>query len=270
MPRECAAFVLAGCGDAMQMIWSCLLLWIATCVPCMAAQLVLNPVADATLIEDPAGELANGAATLMYAGRTGTNDGRSMRRALLRFDLSAIPAGATILGATLTLRLERTRVASFPIHLHRMTAAWGEGTSSQFGGGGTTATPGDATWLARYFGTPQLWTLPGGDFSPVASASALVGFDEIDYAWSSAALAADVLGWLNSPASNFGWILLSDSTVPSVKAFVSRESPTSFLRPRLTIDYLDPAPGADGDVPLPGWALLVLALACAGRLARSM
>ncbi len=253
----------------MKLILISLLLWGTACMPCMAAQVVLNPVADATLIEDPAGALANGAASLIYAGRTGVNAGNSMRRALLRFDLSSVPAGATITSTTLTLRLERTRVATFPIHMHRMTSAWGEGISSQFGGGGTAATPGDATWIARFFGTTQLWTLPGGDFNPVASASSQVGFDEIDYVWTSTGLAADVQGWLNTPASNFGWILLSDSTVPSVKAFSSRENPTAFLRPRLTIDYAEPAPGGEGDVPLPGWALLALALACAGRLART-
>ena len=59
----------------------------------------------------------------------------------------------------------------------------------------------------------------------------------------------------------------SDITAPSAKAFSSRESPTAFLRPRLTIDYIEPTPGAQGEILLPGWALLDLALVCAGLLA---
>ena len=51
-----------------------------------AVQVVLSPVADATLIEDLNGARANGAASAFYVDKT-QRDG--FRRALLRFD----PAG---------------------------------------------------------------------------------------------------------------------------------------------------------------------------------
>ena len=55
--------------------------------------------------------------------------------------------------------------------LHRLSTAWGEGTTgigdAQIGGTGQgfAAGPGDATWNASSYPN-TLWTKPGGDFSP--------------------------------------------------------------------------------------------------------
>ena len=35
------------------------------------------------------------------------------------------------------------------------------------------------------------------------------------YTWSSAQMVADVQGWLDNPASNFGWLMLGDESTKS-------------------------------------------------------
>ncbi|MGB0515304.1 MAG: hypothetical protein ACPGJE_10740, partial [Wenzhouxiangellaceae bacterium] len=52
--------------------------------------LSLAPAADNTLYERAAGDLSNGTGPSLFIGLTGVNAGTVLRRALLRFDLSAI------------------------------------------------------------------------------------------------------------------------------------------------------------------------------------
>jgi spore coat protein A len=67
------------------------------------------------------------------------------------------------------------------------------------------------------------------------------------YAWTTTAqMVADVQGWLDAPATNFGWIVIGnevDSRV--VKRFDSRENATSSRRPALEITFTPP-PAATG------------------------
>ena len=84
-----------------------------------------------------------------------------------------------------------------------------------------------------------LWTSAGGDFNATASDSATWALDgSSTQSISGAGLAADVQGWLDNPASNYGWLLKSDElTSGTVSAFGSRESGTP---PQLTITYAMP------------------------------
>ncbi len=239
-------------------------LWAVQCGPALAAQIILTAVADATLIDDAGQPLANGGG-LLFVGKTRDH---GLRRALLRFDLSAIPAGATVQSATLNLRMDRTRSDFYQVNVHRVLASWSEGAFAPFGGGGAPAMAGDTTWLHRFFGATQSWATPGGDFVATPSASTAPGFEGFDYAWSGSQLAADVQQWLDTPTANHGWIVVSDTVNVSARAFVSREGATPGLRPRLVVNYSEPVPPADGDVPLPAWALAMLAIAFWGAIRR--
>jgi hypothetical protein len=111
------------------------------------------------------------------------------------------------------------------------------------GGGGTgqgfAANPGDATWSQNFFGTSS-WANAGGDFSATSSASTLVSQSlDTAYTWgSTAALVADVQRWLNSPGSNFGWLLMGDeSGSQTFRQFYTREASNPLFRPELRIDY---------------------------------
>lgn len=216
---------------------------LALAAPLAAQTLVLEPVADATLYEESPG-FANGSGSFLFAGRI--VDG-SRRRVLLRFDVAgALPAGATVTGATLTMTVDRTISGGVAMPLHRVLSAWGEGASDAGspGGQGTPAAPGDATWSSALF-PDQPWLAPGGDFSASASASAVVA-TEAAYQWSGAGMVADLQAWLDAPASNNGWLLLADETIagPTAKRFASREHGDASMRPLLLVDYsVGPGPG---------------------------
>ncbi len=180
---------------------------------------------------------SNGAGEL-FAGLIANSSG--IRRALMHFDVSAVPAGSTVTSASLTMQVTKTSLATagnFMFSLHRLTRDWGEGTSSGTGTG-APAQAGEATWSHAMFGS-QAWTTAGGDFVGTASSSRLVG-NLGSYTWNDAGLATDVQAWIDSPATSFGWILRGDESIASAKVFGSRESATVGHRPTLAIEYLIP------------------------------
>jgi len=143
---------------------------------------------------------------------SGYNCGGHARRALMHFDIAgAIPAGATITAVTLTLNVNANGGSSTSelYNLHPLTTDWGEGTSFGSGSGAPAVFP-DATWSDAMLGTP--WSTNGGDFGAsvaTTNLSAALG----NFSWSSPGMIANVQNWLNTPASNFGWILIGNETV---------------------------------------------------------
>src|SRR5690606_23584431 len=85
-----------------------------------AQELLLEPVAGATL-DSEHGAGANGAGEGLFAGRTALGE---RRRALLRFDLSSLPAGASLQAAELTLTMDRSITGTVPVRVHRALASW--------------------------------------------------------------------------------------------------------------------------------------------------
>lgn len=156
------------------------------------------------------------------SGTTFTSGGRNMggkSRGLLRFDIAAaIPSGATINSASLSLTVTNANGANSNFDLKRVLAAWGEGTGTELGTG-STGLPGEATWNDR-LGTGTPWTTAGGDFVGTPSASLAIG-GLGTYTFTSAGLAADIQLWLNTPGTNFGWELISQSenSVGTIRRF---------------------------------------------------
>lgn len=194
-------------------------------------------VADATLIEDPEGDLANGAGPVFHAGRTSQTQG-ALRRGLLRFDVAAhVPAGAIVEDVTLSLHCSQTNGGPATVSLHRVLAAWGEGASSTTGGNGAPAQDGDATWLYTFFDDAP-WPSAGGTFVPRPSAVAIV--DQAgSYTWpATRRMVQDVNLWRASPARNRGWLVLGDESQPTTtKRFDSRENPVASVRPLLRVTW---------------------------------
>jgi spore coat protein A len=194
---------------------------------------------DNTMFSENGG-LSNGAGTHLFAGQTKGDLGTLVRRGLVGFDVAgSIPAGATINSATLTLYQSRSRTSDETVSLHLVLADWGEGTSIGAGeeGQGAPATAGDATWSHRIWPS-TLWTSAGGDFDPVASASTVVGGQNGPYSWSSLAMRDDVQAWLDSPATNFGWIAIGNEVdTRAVNRFDTHENATASRRPALLIDF---------------------------------
>ncbi|MGH7724796.1 MAG: DNRLRE domain-containing protein [Candidatus Eiseniibacteriota bacterium] len=213
-----------------------------------ADAVMLAPAQDNTLYENASGALSNGAGPTLFAGRTAQPSG-SIRRGLLRFDIAgAIPPGATIQTVLLILNMSQSTLGTSFVGLHRAHASWGEGTSNagSAGGGGAPATAGDATWLHR-FSPSTFWGAAGGDFAPGASAS--VPVNELGlYSWgTTSAMVADVQSWLDTPATNFGWLLRGDESVGgTAKRFDTRENPTPDARPSLSVVFEPPGTPAQG------------------------
>lgn len=198
----------------------------------------LTPSKDNTLYEDDAGSLSNGAGDYFFVGKTGNG---AIRRGVIAFDIAGhIPAASTIVSVTLKLNLSRASSGAQPITLHRLLTDWGEGTSNAAGqeGSGAASTSGDATWLHTFYDT-DYWVMPGGDFSPTASATTMV--DGIGpYTWgTTVAMVADAQLWLSSSEANFGWLLLgNEGRSRTSKRFNTRENSDPATRPLLIVEYL--------------------------------
>jgi len=207
----------------------------------LAAQTTVSLSAskDATLYEDPTGSLANGSGGGLFIGITGQP---KIRRTLIQFDLSAIPAGSRILAATLTTN-STLSASSNPLDTtwHRAQADWSEGGSIApgNGGGGTAALAGDATWVHTAFPTNN-WNNLGGDFAATPSFSMQIEASGISTSTFSQGMVDDLQQWLDNPASNHGWLAKGDETLGSGTStrIESRESGGGGVQ--LAVTYLTP------------------------------
>ena len=214
---------------------------VAISCPCRANLTNLIATADASLVQS-APNNNSGGNSFMTAGA----DGSGPRRGLFLFDIAgAIPTGATINSVTLTLTVPNGNTANpSTFDLFRVVADWSEGDN--VGSAGTLADTGEVTWNSRHHGL-TLWNTPGGDYSAGSSGATFVsGLGA--YAWSSATMTADVQLWRDTPATNFGWILISqlEGTPQTARRFGSREDPPN--APVLTVDFTA--------IPEPSTALL--------------
>lgn len=206
-----------------------------------ADTLTLTPSRDTSIFSE--NDNSEGKGSSLYVGRT---NGNPMRRALVGFDLSTVPAGATITGVSLKLHLNKSGPGpGGTITLHRLLDDWGEGTSgtgSGSGGRGGAPTANSATWHYTFYQSTR-WTTDGGDFDAAASASNAadaVGF----YTFSDPQLTTDVQDWLADPTKNFGWILIGNETTRgSAVRFDSREA-SAANRPALTLTFSVPEPSS--------------------------
>src|SRR5258706_6166982 len=135
-------------------------------------EVVLLPSKDNTISsqdQDLGGTTSDGAGPHMYVGETSF---AGSRRALVQFDVSAVPSTAEINGVTLNFNASKGHGFQ-TITLHRLLSDWGEGASNSGDFGAVVLAPaqdGDATWLYHHFfsdGSSQPWTTPGGDFVDV-------------------------------------------------------------------------------------------------------
>jgi hypothetical protein len=225
---------------------SMVLHWLAVCIfpaSLSAATLTLNAVADTSLFSGkPDGDL--GGTTLL----SGTNQLYANGRALFRFDMGGIPAGAVVSAVQVQLHVTRRPdpdqhggPVDSDFSLYRLLVNWGEGKGSD--ATGSVAVAGAATWNERFFASAE-WTTPGGqigtDYANTASATTFVS-DVGTYVWgSSSELVNDVRTWIGNPASNFGFILISQSegVLGSGRRFGAIEQPGGLIPPaQLIVTY---------------------------------
>jgi hypothetical protein len=144
----------------------------------------------------------------------------STQQSLISFNLSSIPAGSIVTGASVTFTAS-TAITLLPsVNIYKMLSPWTE----------------TSTWNSLSNGVS-----PNNiDASSTADASwgALIGLNGTA-TLSGAALASTVQSWINNPASNRGWLLTAGVTAVQ---FYSSEAATTIFRPQLSITYTAPTP----------------------------
>jgi hypothetical protein len=223
-------------------IFAATLLCASICASPITAEVVtLEPVGDASIFSEFP-QNASGADPVLYVGVTQFGD---KRRAVLKFDLSGIPASAVIESATITFHVERSRGTLDQHSIHRVVTPWAEGPSLSpdpgAGGMGVAATGGDVTWSQASFPSTQ-WLTPGGDFLAPASSVAVFGDAGSSATFTGGGLAEDVALFVSDPELHHGWILIgAESGNFNARRLHAREAADPMLRPRLEVTYFMPS-----------------------------
>ncbi|MBX2998999.1 MAG: DNRLRE domain-containing protein [Caldilineaceae bacterium] len=184
---------------------------------CLVLQPGPTPGKDSYIRQDNQDEKRGGDTELRVKSETG-----KLNRTLLEFDLSAIPANATVSSAVLSLYVKEVRDGNMTIATHQITNSW---------------TESEVTWKARNRAQNLLWTNLGGDYN-AATVSSAVFIKDMKNFWANWDITPLVGPWISNPATNFGVLLESSVTNPKSEVrFRSSDDGTAAQRPKLEICY---------------------------------
>jgi chitodextrinase len=178
----------------------------------------------------------NNSKTVNYGSLTNIYFSRSDQKSLLRFDLSSIPANATINSATLGVYIYgyNNNGGGNTIRAHRALQNWSESA---------------ATW--NIYAAGQNWQAAGmgsgTDYTASVAATATVGYTPANV-WGNFTLTSLVQSWVNGSAANQGVMLLAGNG-PRPYIYSSEYAGNAALRPKLTITYTTTGGGADTTAP---------------------
>lgn len=144
------------------------------------------------------------------------------RATLLRFDLSRLPANATVLDAALTLHVnDRSNINGIYVGAYRMLRPW---------------SVTETTWLSAT--QTALWAEPGalGAADHLADAADALAIDTVN-TWYTFTIPSLVQAWLDNPGQNYGIILQGASGGAVEYRFSASEAPREDYRPSLTVRY---------------------------------
>jgi len=218
-------------------------------------QVALPAIQDNTVYSES--DSSYGAGLCLQVGRPtqSTASKPQIRRALIQFDLTSIPAGSHIVSARLNLFRFDPGGPGIHLRVFRLSQEWGEGNSgaselctARPKQNGRTPTENSSTWNYRFFGAKAAWeteaghTLHGGSFRSAFSDSENVYPDEQYVGLASSGITNDAADWVRDPASNHGWILLGDEENSGTgMRFASRQDTLPSHPPSLTVFFTSPA-----------------------------
>ncbi|MCD4728154.1 MAG: DNRLRE domain-containing protein [Pirellulales bacterium] len=172
--------------------------------------------------------------------------GSQLVKSLIRFDLSSIPTGSTVNGATLSFTTAVSNSATVTNELFRVLPAntgWVEGA-----GTGTPASSGEPCWNYHGYNTVP-WAGSAGlstadtDYAAAAldvpQASGAIG-NTVTFTFNDVSFFNGPGGWLANPLDNAGFLFQSVPGTGSgqwtYNQYHSSEGTTVALRPVLTLD----------------------------------
>ena len=153
-----------------------------------------------------------------------------LARAVMKFDLSSIPSGVTIIGATLEIYKYGNYngyTKSDVYEVYKVTKEWDEN---------------GASWIKR--NSSLNWDRYGGDYESTALSS--FSYDGSYNGWFDFSVTSAIKDFIDNPSINYGLIVLVPGGVDSVydnqtkdqeSYFHSSEASDGSLRPKLTVTY---------------------------------
>jgi RHS repeat-associated protein len=194
-----------------------------------------NEPARAVLQPDPArGQAATISTRWSYPydcdnTKLGINGNFPERRALLRWDLSDIPANGVVRSARLLLyRSTHTRYSATTFTVRSISREWRESPTYDCHRDGVT-------WNHAHPGVS--WGTPGGDAGPVLTTETVPS--ERPPGWHGWDVTTLVQEWIAGQSANHGVLVTADQ---SGGVFESDDSTSPALRPKLEIVFDDPEP----------------------------
>lgn len=166
-----------------------------------------------------------------------------VRRTLLRWDISEIPAGATIESASVELyRHDGYAESELEIGMYVVTREWTEGTGNDFWPGGGYI-PDGVTWSTC--DGSDAWSSAGGDYDTTTDygngANGIVDTATLPIdtgnGWISMDATGAVRDWVENGRPNYGLLLRPLSGEYTYHYFRSRNDGTAAERPRLAVTY---------------------------------
>jgi hypothetical protein len=180
-------------------------------------------------------------ATLNFGGspiNLGIGSQGIVARTLMKWDISSIPAGSTILTAELSMYcFQNQSGGAITINAYRLLQPWEEGVLQNQDR--LNDTPPSSSWTDYGFGEP--WDAPGAggandrDAAIVASASGTgIGW----YVWD---MTSAVQNWVDGVWQNEGIVMqASNEGTANLKVFAPSENADDNMQPRLYIEYAAP------------------------------
>jgi hypothetical protein len=155
-------------------------------------------------------------------------------RALIRFDLSAVPAGSTVTSCRMQLWVVKGGDTNGNVRMFRLLEEWQEGA------GNTSGATGAASWSERLPGVP--WSDPGA--GPRSREAIEVSSNSLDndpfqgnYGASFPMETATCQDWVNNPAANFGMVFVADGYVSTFPEIGASEFNQAHGHPVLRVEY---------------------------------
>jgi hypothetical protein len=168
-------------------------------------------------------------------GWIGWYDAASNYRCLFQFDLTSIPASATVNSAVLTLyRYGNDGTTAYSYGAYEVLRAWTEGT-------GTDTETGDGTDWNTYDGTNN-WGTAGCNNTTSDRSATAENAHAINYAsdntWSIPIMVQD---WVTTPANNKGVLIATLDAYSAQGVFTAYMSDdvTAGNRPKLVVEYTE-------------------------------